>query len=226
MEPYLTRSRVDRHEVSFYVEANPERRTAQDVARLLNDPRTKASISRRYGIIIEVAGIGDKTKEIDSSRVTSERLAGRADDAPDVTYVMAYMFAGAGEFLTSSSFKKHILTNDISFSKGAAAAVVIVITLFLIKRHDKKKDKLGGLQTGNTGAETCSKDYQELCRARMAGKGATADSGRITTLAKESEKPPSSRSSTSSWGEEPALTNMDISTGHMVLVSWYFNKIC
>lgn len=104
--------------------------------------------------------------------------------------------------------------------KGAAAAVVIVITLFLIKRHDKKKDKLGGLPTGITGAETCSKDYQELCRARMAGKtGTTADSGRITTLAKESEKPPSSRSSTSSWSEEPALTNMDISTGHMVLVS-------
>lgn len=102
---------------------------------------------------------------------------------------------------------------------GAAAAVVIVITLFLIKRHDKKKDKLGGLPTGITGAETCSKDYQELCRARMAGKGTTADSGRITTLAKESEKPPSSRSSTSSWSEEPALTNMDISTGHMVLVS-------
>uniref|UniRef100_A0A336LY98 CSON007850 protein n=1 Tax=Culicoides sonorensis TaxID=179676 RepID=A0A336LY98_CULSO len=195
MEPYLTRSRVDRHEVSFFVEANPERKTAQDIARLLNDPRTKASISRRYGIIIETAGVGDKTKQVDSSLVTSERLAGRADDAPDVTHVMAYMFAGA----------------------GAAAAVVIVITLFLIKRHDKKKDKLGGLPTGITGAETCSKDYQELCRARMAGKGTPADSGRITTLAKESEKPPSSRSSTSSWSEEPALTNMDISTGHMVL---------
>lgn len=99
MEPYLTRSRVDRHEVSFFVEANPERRSAQDVARLLNDSRTKASISRRYGIIIEAAGIGDKTKQIDPSLVSSERLAGRADDAPDVTHVMAYMFAGAGKLI-------------------------------------------------------------------------------------------------------------------------------
>ncbi|XP_063699228.1 receptor-type tyrosine-protein phosphatase N2 [Culicoides brevitarsis] len=197
MEKYFIKVRVDRHEVSFFVAPNPERRTAQEVARLINDPRTKANISRRYGIIIEAAGVGDKTKQIDPSLVTSERLNGRAEDAPDVTHVMAYMFAGA----------------------GAAAAVVIVITLFLIKRHDKKKDKLGGLPTGITGAETCSKDYQELCRARMAGKGTPAadGSGRITTLAKESEKPQSNRSSTSSWNEEPALTNMDISTGHMVL---------
>lgn len=37
--------------------------------------------------------------------------------------------------------------------------------------------------------------------------------GRITSLSRESEQSPSSRSSTSSWSEEPALHNMDISTG-------------
>lgn len=85
---------------------------------------------------------------------------------------------------------------------GAAAIIVIVITLFLIKKHDKKKDKLGGLQAGLSGADSCSKDYQDLCRARMAGKGAgntESPGGRITSLAKEAERPPSSRSSTSSW---------------------------
>lgn len=193
METYLKKIRVDPHEVSFFVEPNPERRSASDVAKLINTNRTKTSIYRRYGISIEGAGVGDKTK---ATVPTSERLMKRLDEGPDVTHVMAYMFAGA----------------------GAAAALVIVITLFLIKRHDKKKDKLGGLSTGITGADSCSKDYQELCRARMAGKTAPADGGRITALAKESERPPSSRSSTSSWNEEPALTNMDISTGHMVLV--------
>lgn len=123
-----------------------------------------------------------------------------APEGPDVTHVMAYMFAGA----------------------GVAAMIVIVITLFLIRRHDQKRDKLGGLQAGLAGTETSSKDYQDLCRARMAGKGSTNDassSGRIASICKENDKPPSSRSSTSSWSEEPALTNMDISTGHMVLVS-------
>lgn len=102
-----------------------------------------------------------------------------ADDVPDVTHVMAYMFAGA----------------------GAAAIVVIFLTLALIKKHDRKKDKLGGIQ-GMSGAESCTKDYQELCRARMAGKVNTNESttGRIASLSKESEvRPPSSRSSTSSW---------------------------
>lgn len=118
-----------------------------------------------------------KTKEYSASELASKVKL--ADDVPDVTHVMAYMFAGA----------------------GAAAIVVIFLTLALIKKHDRKKDKLGGIQ-GMSGAESCTKDYQELCRARMAGKGNTNESttGRIASLSKESEvRPPSSRSSTSSW---------------------------
>ncbi|XP_037919651.1 receptor-type tyrosine-protein phosphatase N2 [Hermetia illucens] len=196
MQNYFTHPRVDRHEVSFRVEPNPEKKTAADVARAINDARLKNNLYRRLGVTVILAGVGDKTKD-DSSVVTASKI-GLVDEGPDVTHIMAYMFAGA----------------------GAAAVVVIVITLFLIRRHDKKRDKLGGLQAGLSGAESCSKDYQELCRARMAGKGTTseaASSGRIMSLSKENERPPSSRSSTSSWSEEPALTNMDISTGHMVL---------
>ena len=41
---------------------------------------------------------------------------------------------------------------------------------------------------------------------------------------------PSSRSSTSSWSEEPVQSNMDISTGHIVLVSqyidWLYSSVC
>lgn len=203
MDKLLTKIRVDRHEVSFFVSANPNNKTASDVAKMINDGRLKQNIYRRYGITIEGAGVGDKTK-LNEVIQSSDRVVKRVDDGPDVTHVMAYMFAGA----------------------GTAAALVIVITLFLIKRHDKKKDKLSGLPTGITGADCCSKDYQELCRARMAGKNAPTDGGRITALAKESERPPSSRSSTSSWNEEPALTNMDISTGHMVLVRIVCKILC
>lgn len=194
MQGYFTHPRVDRHEVSFRIEANPEKKTAADIAKQINnDGRVKNNLLRRYGVLVTQAGVGDKTKD-NTDGVSSER---HVEEGPDVTHVMAFMFAGA----------------------GAAAIIVIVITLFLIKKHDKKKDKLGGLQAGLSGADSCSKDYQDLCRARMAGKAGSNDSpgGRITSLAKEAERPPSSRSSTSSWSEEPALTNMDISTGHMVL---------
>lgn len=98
------------------------------------------------------------------------------------------------------------------------ALILATIVLSLIRRHIKYKEKLQGLSRPDTEA---SKDYQDLCRARMATKGQATDGapdkGRITSLSRESEQSPSSRSSTSSWIEEPALHNMDISTGHMVL---------
>ncbi|EDW39639.1 GL15097 [Drosophila persimilis] len=218
MQGYFSYLTVQPHEVSFRVNSdNPERKTAGDVARIINENRgVKNNIQRRVGFYVLHAGVGDKVKDLQDPSVSASRIE-LDEQGPDVTHIMAYMFAGA----------------------GAAAVIVIFVTLILIKRHDRKRDKLGGLQSGLAGAETCSKDYQELCRARMAGKSGSgggggssvggaaggggsstepAQGGRITSLSKENEgRPPSSRSSTSSWSEEPALTNMDISTGHMVL---------
>nr|XP_022917943.1 receptor-type tyrosine-protein phosphatase N2 isoform X2 [Onthophagus taurus] len=103
---------------------------------------------------------------------------------------------------------------------GILAALIIgSIILIIIKKHIVSKQKLDSLTRPDTEA---SKDYQDLCRARMATKQqqqpeTAAHGGRVTSLSKESEQSPSSRSSTSSWSEEPALHNMDISTGHMVL---------
>ncbi|TMW54820.1 hypothetical protein DOY81_000053, partial [Sarcophaga bullata] len=199
MQGYFTYLTVQPHEVSFRVDSNnPERKTATDVARFINENRgVKNNILRRLGFTVVRAGVGDKIKRDDDSSVSASRID-LPDQTPDVTHIMVFMFAGA----------------------GAAAIIVIFVTLILIKRHDKKRDKLGGLQSGIAGTESCTKDYQDLCRARMAGKGNAVEpaaSGRITSLTKENDRPPSSRSSTSSWSEEPALTNMDISTGHMVL---------
>ena len=102
----------------------------------------------------------------------------------------------------------------------AAAIAAAVVTLIIARRHAKCRAKLAGLATPDPEA---SKDYQDLCRARMQAKQPSEklESPRITSLTRENESNnmSSNRSSTSSWGEEPALTNMDISTGHMVLVS-------
>lgn len=40
---------------------------------------------------MDSAGVGDKTKDLDA--VTTERLK-RVEEGPDVTHVMAFMFAG------------------------------------------------------------------------------------------------------------------------------------
>ncbi|XP_050543023.1 receptor-type tyrosine-protein phosphatase N2 [Daktulosphaira vitifoliae] len=96
------------------------------------------------------------------------------------------------------------------------AAAVSALGLILMKRHTKIKDKFEGLIES---AQEVTKDYQELCRARMSNKKEepSVASQRIASLSKDPDNSPSSRSSTSSWGEEPVLSNMDISTGHMVL---------
>lgn len=94
-----------------------------------------------------------------------------------------------------------------------AALIIASILLIIIRRHLKSREKFSGLSRPETEA---SKDYQDLCRARMAARPQPASDtvhGRITSLSRESEQSPSSRSSTSSWSEEPALHNMDISTG-------------
>lgn len=106
----------------------------------------------------------------------------------------------------------------------AAAIAAAVVTLIIARRHAKCRAKLAGLATPDPEA---SKDYQDLCRARMQAKqpNEKIESPRITNLSRENESNnlPSNRSSTSSWGEEPTLSNMDISTGHMVLVSIQIN---
>ncbi|KAI7814897.1 receptor-type tyrosine-protein phosphatase N2 precursor, partial [Triplophysa rosa] len=97
------------------------------------------------------------------------------------------------------------------------------------RSHHRLKEKLVGL--GNDNGHDATAAYQDLCRQRMAVQ--TSERGeksevfhpshtsRINSVSSQfSDGPmqsPSARSSTSSWSEEPTQTNMDISTGHMIL---------
>lgn len=201
MKDMLTSIRVDRHEIAFRVENNPNK-TAYDVARAINDSRFQNNLSRRLGVIVIRAGVGNKTKEFNSG--VSSRFLEDHGEKDNLAFMMPFLLAGA----------------------AAAACVIIIITIFLVKGHDKTKYKLGNLQSSMS--NPAEKDYQDLCRARMTAKSATnIPADRVIMTSTQNERPPSSRSSTSSWSEEPALTNMDISTGHMVLVGQiFFPGIC
>lgn len=112
--------------------------------------------------------------------------------------------------------------------------LIIVLSVFIFKTRSKFKSSLQFLPTDLEGK--ASVDYQELCRQRMNKKqmedraaaeaaAASGGAGIVGTLAQrlgsqsEPSPPPfsSTRSSTSSWSEEPVQTNMDISTGHTIL---------
>uniref|UniRef100_A0A8C2IJR4 Protein tyrosine phosphatase receptor type Nb n=1 Tax=Cyprinus carpio TaxID=7962 RepID=A0A8C2IJR4_CYPCA len=106
--------------------------------------------------------------------------------------------------------------------------LVGALTIACLRTHARQlaSEKLGlGPEAGNV----THYEYQDLCRQHMAAKsslgrqdcGGGTDTSRVSSVSSQfSDAPqpsPSSHSSTPSWCEEPAQSNMDISTGHMIL---------
>ncbi|KAL8183002.1 UNVERIFIED_CONTAM: hypothetical protein K2H54_011720, partial [Gekko kuhli] len=113
-----------------------------------------------------------------------------------------------------------------------AGIVIAAAVVFCLRQHarQREKERLAGL--GPEGAADSTFEYQELCRQHMAAKSlfgraetppapAPAENSRVSSVSSQfSDAPqasPSSHSSTPSWCEEPVQSNMDISTGHMIL---------
>uniref|UniRef100_A0A2D4KHI0 Receptor-type tyrosine-protein phosphatase-like N n=2 Tax=Micrurus paraensis TaxID=1970185 RepID=A0A2D4KHI0_9SAUR len=113
-----------------------------------------------------------------------------------------------------------------------AGIVIAAAVVFCLRQHAKQREKerLAGL--GPEGATDSTYEYQELCRQHMAAKSLfgraetpppqpPAENSRVSSVSSQfSDAPqasPSSHSSTPSWCEEPVQSNMDISTGHMIL---------
>ncbi|KAG5684010.1 hypothetical protein PVAND_013263 [Polypedilum vanderplanki] len=75
LQNFFTHMRVDRHEVSFRVEQNPEKNTALDVAKSINDSRFKNNLSRRLGVLVLRAGVGDKVKDYENDINDNQELS-------------------------------------------------------------------------------------------------------------------------------------------------------
>ncbi|PIK54092.1 hypothetical protein BSL78_09020 [Apostichopus japonicus] len=99
--------------------------------------------------------------------------------------------------------------------------LIVVVSIYCIRKRSNFQAKLKGLSGKEETEPEAKSDYQDLCRQRMATKQTEKPEplSRISSIAQsEGAQPsPSSRSSTSSWSEEPVQSNMDISTGHVVL---------
>uniref|UniRef100_A0A3P8ZST7 Protein tyrosine phosphatase receptor type N2 n=1 Tax=Esox lucius TaxID=8010 RepID=A0A3P8ZST7_ESOLU len=131
------------------------------------------------------------------------------------------------KYSTAESTKFLILTVVSILCIVAVLLASTVVYCLRHRSHHKLKEKLTNLGT-DTGSDATS-TYQELCRQRMAVKPPTerpepmhSVSSRINSVSSQFSDggtmvSPSARSSTSSWSEEPAHSNMDISTGHMIL---------
>ncbi|XP_067843104.1 receptor-type tyrosine-protein phosphatase-like N [Heptranchias perlo] len=142
--------------------------------------------------------------------------------------------AGVGERNVFHSLPKPARHSDtfrfllLTFIAVACIAGILIAgaVIFCLRQNAKQrhKEKLAGL--GPEGGTDTSLEYQELCRQHMAAKSSyarteTVDTSRVSSVSSQfSDAPqasPSSHSSTPSWCEEPVQSNMDISTGHMIL---------
>ncbi|XP_047512029.1 receptor-type tyrosine-protein phosphatase N2 isoform X2 [Pieris napi] len=193
----FTNPRVDPTEVTFKVEKNNRGWDAEEVARQIGSIKEK--VRKETGAQIVASGIGDRTQY----------------------HVMRQDMTREPQYFG--------LELPVLLALVGSLAVLIagmVVFAVLLKRDMSSKRKMQGLSSAAEIDAEATRDYQELCRARMSGKMTGQNTAahpteapqRITSLSREPEgNSPSTRSSTSSWSEEPALTNMDISTGHMVL---------
>ncbi|XP_008845500.1 receptor-type tyrosine-protein phosphatase N2 [Nannospalax galili] len=179
--------------VTFKVSANVQNMTAANITKAIVD--NKDLLEQTSGLTILQSGIGPKDKL---------KILPRQEEQEDST-------------------KYAVLT----FLSIACMLVVLLASgLAYCLRHNshyKLKEKLSGLG-GDPNADATAA-YQELCRQRMAVRPPDRPEGphtsRINSVSSQfSDGPmpsPSARSSTSSWSEEPVQSNMDISTGHMIL---------
>ncbi|XP_033960060.1 receptor-type tyrosine-protein phosphatase N2-like [Pseudochaenichthys georgianus] len=177
----------------------------------------KVSPNRQNVSTTDVANVAVKQKEdLEKEAKVSILEAGVADESQIKQIPTKYSQAESTKFL--------VLTVVSILCIVAVLLGSTVIYCLRHRSHHKLKEKLTnlGTDTGNDATST----YQELCRQRMAVKPPTERSepisSRINSVSSQFSDggpavSPSARSSISSWSEEPAHHNMDISTGHMIL---------
>ncbi|CAG0917621.1 unnamed protein product [Notodromas monacha] len=190
----FTEARVENNQVMFKVNPNPQRMNVTDI--IIGADKFQEAIKNDVGVELESGGIGDEIK------ITWK------DYLPTAQERLTFM--------------------GLCLAASTVALMTTGFILYALRRRCQSNDKLHFSRNGDHEA---SRDYQDLCRARMATKaqekpeplhkiitGCIRDDG---TGGQSHQgvtgSPHSSRSSTSSWTEEPVASNMDISTGHMVL---------
>ncbi|XP_037254501.1 receptor-type tyrosine-protein phosphatase-like N isoform X2 [Falco rusticolus] len=184
--------------LTFRIRQNPQNLSLADVASQAE--RVKAELEAELGLKIMQTGVGERNEAAAYSRPSR---FGEGFHSVLLTFITLACVAG------------------IAIAASAA---------FCLRRHAKQREKERLAALGPEGAADTTFEYQELCRQHMASKSlfgraeapaAPAETSRVSSVSSQfSDAPqpsPSSHSSTPSWCEEPVQSNMDISTGHMIL---------
>ncbi|NXB29895.1 PTPRN protein, partial [Eulacestoma nigropectus] len=184
--------------LTFRIRQNPQNFSLADVAS--QTEQVKGELEHELGLKIVQTGVGERNE--------------------------------AAAYSRPSRFGDGFHSVLLTFIALACLAVIAIAVsaAFCLRRHAKQREKERLAALGPEGAADTTFEYQELCRQHMAAKSlfgrteapaAPAETSRVSSVSSQfSDAPqpsPSSHSSTPSWCEEPVQSNMDISTGHMIL---------
>ncbi|NWI79780.1 PTPRN protein, partial [Dryoscopus gambensis] len=187
--------------LTFRIRQNPQNFSLADVAS--QTEQVKAELEHELGLKIVQTGVGERNE--------------------------------AAAYSRPSRFGDGFHSVLLTFIALACVAVIAIAVsaAFCLRRHAKQREKERLAALGPEGAADTTFEYQELCRQHMAAKSlfgrteapaAPAETSRVSSVSSQfSDAPqpsPSSHSSTPSWCEEPVQSNMDISTGHMILCAY------
>ncbi|KAM8749175.1 protein tyrosine phosphatase receptor type Na [Acanthopagrus schlegelii] len=200
--------------LTFRIHQNEHNMTAAEVAA--KAVSEKSFLESETGLKIIQTGVGERTD---------------ARGLPQVTRVSE---GSSGTVITLVSM-------------AVVGGVLVLAMAVACLRHYTQQVASGKLGLGPEGGAETHFDYQELCRQHMASKSSLCrqdcvaggsmvgsaiptgaggrrgtDTSRVSSVSSQfsdgpQHSPSSTHSSTPSWSEEPAQSNMDISTGHMIL---------
>ncbi|KAM3861928.1 protein tyrosine phosphatase receptor type Na [Diretmus argenteus] len=199
--------------LTFRIRQNEQNMTATEVAT--KAVSEKSFLESEMGLKIVQTGVGERTD---------------ARGLPQVTRVSQ---GSSGTVITLVSM-------------AVVGGVLVLAMAVACLRHHAQQLTNGKLGLGPEGGAETHFDYQELCRQHMASKSSLSrqdcaggsmagaaiavgaggrrgtDTSRVSSVSSQfsdgpQHSPSSTHSSTPSWSEEPAQSNMDISTGHMIL---------
>ncbi|XP_028291513.1 protein tyrosine phosphatase receptor type Na isoform X2 [Gouania willdenowi] len=184
--------------LTFRIRVNEHNMTAADVAA--KAVSEKNFLESETGLKIVQTGVGERT------------------DARGLPHVARVSQGSSGTVVTLVSM-------------AVVGGVLVLAMAVACFRHYAQQVANGKLGLGPEGGAETHFDYQECVGAVSSGMAGSAggvggrrgtDTSRVSSVSSQfsdgpQHSPSSTHSSTPSWSEEPAQSNMDISTGHMIL---------
>uniref|UniRef100_A0A4W6F0L4 Protein tyrosine phosphatase receptor type Na n=1 Tax=Lates calcarifer TaxID=8187 RepID=A0A4W6F0L4_LATCA len=215
----------------FYIVTNQSPLSLYDGVKLLDLLADKIHLTTSSFINISVVGpaLTFRVRQNEHNMTAAEVAAKAGENFLESETGLKIVQTGVGEVTRVSQGSSGTVITLVSMA--VVGGVLVLAMAIACLRHYAQQVANGKLGLGPEGGAETHFDYQELCRQHMASKSSLCtgaggrrgtDTSRVSSVSSQfsdgpQHSPSSTHSSTPSWSEEPAQSNMDISTGHMIL---------